>query len=108
MDWTETATVVEGGRGFVFTIVAVGTRFNAAVAEGVVTAVGDFVEEQLTLIGTGYRSVAAAKRACTAYMRHVRGVVNVATVDDPAILAQLAFAEAVSPVMREAGTISQA
>lgn len=112
MDWTETATVVEGARGFVFTIAAVGPRFNAAVAEGSVTAAGDFVEECLTTIGTHYRSVAAAKRACSAYLRRVRrgghGDVASVIVDDPGIAAQLAFAEAVSTVMREAGTIPQA
>lgn len=109
MDWTETATVAEGDRGFVFTIVAVRSRFNAAVAEGSVTAAGHFVEERLTTIGTRYRSVAAAKRACKAYLRRVRhGVVSIADVDDPTVSAQLAFAEAVSSVMREAGTIPQA
>lgn len=111
MDWTETATVVEGVRGFVFTIAAVGSRFNAAVAEGSVTPAGDFVEECLTMIGTHYRSVAAAKRACSAYLRRVRreghgGATPV--VDDPTLAAQLAFAEAASVVMREAGTIPQA
>lgn len=108
MDWTETATVVEGDRGFVFTIVAVGSRFNAAVAEGSVTAAGHFVEERLTMIGTRYRSIAAAKRACKAYRRARHGVVSIADVDDPTVSAQLAFAEAVSSVMREAGTIPQA
>lgn len=109
MDWTETATVVEGDRGFVFTVVAVGSRFNAAVAEGPVTPAGDFVEERLTMIGTGYRSAAAAKRACAAYLRRVRrSIVNAARVDDPAVLDRLAFAEAVSASMRAAGTIPQA
>jgi hypothetical protein len=108
MDWTETATVVEGARGFVFTIVAVGSKFNAAVAEGSVTDAGDFVEERLTMIGTGYRSTAGARRACAAYLRRVRRAAVCAPTDDPAVLAQLAFAEAVSSVMREAGTIPQA
>jgi hypothetical protein len=100
--------VVEDTRGFVFTIVAVGAQFNAAVAEGSVTVAGDFVEEQLVMIGTRYRSVAAAKRACAAYLRRTRRRVVGVGVDDPAVSAQLAFAEAVSSVMREAGTIPQA
>ncbi len=108
MEWSETATVIDGDRGFVFIVTPVGSKFNAAVAEGPITDTDDFVEESLTMIGTNYRTAAGARRACAAYLRRVRRVVTCAITEDPDVLAQLALAEAVSPIMREAGTIPQA